>query len=453
MSSSTASKACRLPWMSDTIATRIVVTVSPVGSSPRTQVLSAVLLAAAAAESAVRLLRPKRPQIKPDPVDVEGYFSGDEVRRGAAFARPQLALGLARSALEMSALSALVLGSRRRADRRRGLRRLVRRRPRGVVSANPCLGGVIGGAGLAVGSTLLGLPLSAIARRRAMAVGLVTQSWRGWAEDLGKQLAIEAVLAGGAGGAMVALTRRYPRGWWAPAAAGSVAVGTMLGALAPVLLDPIFNDFQPLPEGELRSDVLELARAAGVSVGEVYAIDASRRTTGANAYVTGLGPTKRVVLFDTLIDRYSRDEVRVVVAHELAHVRHRDVLRGLAYGAAVAPAVAFAVQRLSWILSPERGTPEALPALGLAGALVAAPTALIGNRLSRALEREADSFSLTLSHSPEAFISFERAIALQNVADVRPPRWVSSLLATHPPTLERIGAAVAYARDGVPAPA
>jgi STE24 endopeptidase len=312
---------------------------------------------------------------------------------------------------------------------------------------------VIGGAGLAVGSTLLGLPLSAIARRRAMAVGLVTQSWRGWAEDLGKQLAIEAVLAGGAGGAMVALTRRYPRGWWAPAAAGSVAVGTMLGALAPVLLDPIFNDFQPLPEGELRSDVLELARAAGVSVGEVYAIDASRRTTGANAYVTGLGPTKRVVLFDTLIDRYSRDEVRVVVAHELAHVRHRDVLRGLAYGAAVAPAVAFAVQRLSWILSPERGTPEALPALGLAGALVAAPTALIGNRLSRALEREADSFSLTLSHSPEAFISFERAIALQNVADVRPPRWVSSLLATHPPTLERIGAAVAYARDGVPAPA
>ena len=88
----------------------------------------------------------------------------------------------------------------------------------------------------------------------------------------------------------------------------------------------MFNDFTPLPEGETRSDVLELARAAGVEVGEVFSVDASRRTTGANAYVTGLGPTKRVVLFDTLLDRYSRDEVRVVVAHELAHVRHRDVL-------------------------------------------------------------------------------------------------------------------------------
>jgi STE24 endopeptidase len=207
----------------------------------------------------------------------------------------------------------------------------------------------------------------------------------------------------------------------------------------------VFNDFTPLPEGETRSDVLELARAAGVEVGEVYSVDASRRTTGANAYVTGLGPTKRVVLFDTLLNRYSRDEVRVVVAHELAHVRNRDVLRGVAFAAIVAPAGALAVQRLSWWLSPERGTARALPAMALATALVTAPTGLIVNRVSRALERRADRYSLELSGSPQAFISFERAIAVQNVADLRPPRWVTSLLATHPPTLERIGAAVAYA--------
>ncbi|HUE27584.1 MAG TPA: M48 family metalloprotease, partial [Solirubrobacteraceae bacterium] len=284
------------------------------------------------------------------------------------------------------------------------------------------------------------------ARRRAIAVGLVTQSWRGWGADLVKSTAIEATLAAGAGGAAVALTRRYPRGWWLPAAAGSIGLGTLLGALAPVLLDPVFNDFTPLPDGDTRSDVLELARAAGVEVGEVFSVDASRRTTGANAYVTGLGPTKRVVLFDTLLDRYSRDEVRVVVAHELAHVRNRDVPRSVAYAAIVAPAAALAVQRLSWRLSPERGTARALPALALAAALVAGPTGLIGNRLSRAVERRADDYSLELSGSPEAFISFERAIALQNVADLRPPRWVSSLLATHPPTLERIGAAVAYAQ-------
>jgi STE24 endopeptidase len=294
--------------------------------------------------------------------------------------------------------------------------------------------------------TIVPLPLSALARRRAIAVGLITQSWRGWVADLVKSTAIEAALAAGAGGAIVAVTRRYPRGWWLPAAVGSVGVGALLGALAPVLLDPVFNDFTPLPDGETRSDVLALARAAEVEVGEVFSVDASRRTTGANAYVTGLGPTKRVVLFDTLLDRYSRDEVRVVVAHELAHVRNRDVLRSLAYAAIAAPAAALAVQRLSWGLSPERGTARALPALALAAAVVGAPTGLIGNRLSRAVERRADAYSLELSGSAEAFVSFERAIALQNVADLRPPWWVSSVLATHPPTLERIGAAVAYAR-------
>ena len=190
--------------------------------------------------------------------------------------------------------------------------------------------------------------------------------------------------------------------------------------------------------------MLELALAAGVKVGEVYSVDASRRTTAANAYVAGLGPTKRVVLFDTLLDRYSRDEVRVVVAHELGHVRHRDVMRGVVYAALVAPAAALAVQRLSWALSPERGTAAALPALALSAVLVGAPTGVIGNRLSRAIERRSDAYSLTLTGAPEAFISFERAIALQNVADLEPPRWLTSLLATHPPTAERIGAAVTY---------
>jgi STE24 endopeptidase len=286
-----------------------------------------------------------------------------------------------------------------------------------------------------------------ISRRRGIAVGLITQSWRDWAADLLKASAIEGALAAGAGSAAVAVTRRYPRGWWLPASAGSVVFGAGLAALAPVVLDPVFNDFTPLPEGQTRSDVLELARAAGVTVGEVYSVDASRRTTAANAYVAGLGPTKRVVLFDTLLDRYSRDEVRVVVAHELAHVRNRDVVRGVVYAALVAPAAALAVQRLSWALSPERGTAAALPALALAAVLVGAPTGVIGNRLSRAIERRSDAYSLKLTGAPEAFISFERAIALQNVADLEPPRWLTSLLATHPPTAERIGAAVGYSES------
>jgi STE24 endopeptidase len=290
------------------------------------------------------------------------------------------------------------------------------------------------------------LPLRAISRRRATKVGLVTQSWRGWVVDLAKATAIEAVFAGAGGAIAFAAIRRYPRGWWALGAGGSVVVGSLFAGLAPVVLDPIFNDYTPLEEGELRSDVLELADAAGIRVREVYSVDASRRTTAANAYVTGLGPTKRVVLFDTLLDRYTREEVRVVVAHELAHVRNRDVPRGIAYAAIVAPGAALAVQRVSWSLSSRREPPASLPALALAGALVSVPVGLIGNRLSRAIERRADAYSLELTGSSDAFVSFEKAIALQNVADLNPPRWVTALLATHPTTAERIGAAVAYSR-------
>jgi STE24 endopeptidase len=152
-----------------------------------------------------------------------------------------------------------------------------------------------------------------------------------------------------------------------------------------------------------------------------------------------------VVLFDTLLDRYSRDEIRMVVAHELGHVRYRDVPRNVAYAALIAPATALAVQRLSWALSSERGTPATLPSLALAAGLVTTPVGVIGNRLSRALERRADQFSLELAGAPEAFVSFERTIALQNVADLKPPRWISRLMASHPPTDERIGAAVAFA--------
>jgi STE24 endopeptidase len=390
-----------------------------------------VLLALATAELGVRLLSPREPPIEPADVDVRAYFSDEEIERGTRFARPQLGLALARSVVELIALGATV---------RRGPPVPVRR------ISQPAAGGAVVGAGLTVALATLPLPLAAVARRRAVAVGLVTQSWRGWALDLVKSTAIGAGLAAGTGSAVTVITRRYPRGWWLPAAAGSVVAGGVFAALAPVVLDPIFNDFTPLPEGQTRSDVLELAGAARVNVREVYSVDASRRTTAANAYVTGLGPTKRVVLFDTLLDRYSRDEVRVVVAHELAHVHHRDVSRSVVYGGLVAPAAALAMQRLSWALSPERGTAGALPALALAAALVAAPSGLIGNRLSRALERRADAYSLELSGSPDAFISFERAIAVQNVADLKPPAFVRTLLATHPSTAERIGAAVAWSR-------
>lgn len=393
-------------------------------------VAAPALLALGCAYAASRLLSPREPAPAVEPVDLHEHFSDAEIARGRHYARGQMAIGLARAAIDTWALSAVV---------RRPARRC-------LPGGQGALAGAGTAASLSVALSLPGLPLSALARRRSLRVGLATQSWRDWGIDLLKAQAIEAAFTGAAGAGVTALTRRWPRGWWLPAASGSVLIGGALSALAPVLLDPIFNEFTPLPEGETRADVLALAQAAGVRVDGVYSVDASRRTTAANAYVTGLGPTKRIVLFDTLLDNFSRDEIRVVVAHELAHVRHRDVPRSIVFAAITAPAAMLAVQRLSWALAPQRGTPGALPALALAAGIVAAPIGLIANRMSRALERRADAFSLELSDAPQAFVSFERAIALQNVADVQPPRALTALLASHPATGERIGIALAYQR-------
>ena len=131
--------------------------------------------------------------------------------------------------------------------------------------------------------------------------------------------------------------RRFGRDWWAPGAAAVAGFAVVFTYLGPVVLDPMFNQFTALPAGETREDVLDLARRAGVEVGEVYEVDASRRTTAANAYVTGLGHTKRVVLYDTLLKEFTPAETRLVVAHELGHVRHKDVPGGLLWLALVAP--------------------------------------------------------------------------------------------------------------------
>jgi STE24 endopeptidase len=222
-----------------------------------------------------------------------------------------------------------------------------------------------------------------------------------------------------------------------------VAVSAGLLYAGPILLDPLFNRFQALPAGQARSDVLELAREAGVDVGEVYEMDASRRTTAANAYVTGLGHTKRVVLYDTLLEDFSFEEVRLVVAHELAHVANRDVPNGLLFLAIVAPFGMLAVARMTEALGGREPGARTVPAAALALAIVVPSVTAVSNQLSRAVEARADADAMRLTGRPEAQIAFQRRIAVQNVADPDPPRWSQVAFGTHPTALERIGAAEA----------
>jgi STE24 endopeptidase len=414
---------------------------------PRPAAVPALAATLLAAELAVALLRPRERAIDPAPVQLRAYFSEPEIAAGRAYARPQRRLGLVRAAVETALVAGLALQSPRPLRRRRLAGRLPARRAPRAASARD---GARAGAALTLASTVVTLPLAAAGRRRALRAGLATQSWGGWAADVLRANAIGATFAAAGGALATELRTRLPERWWLAAAGGGVALSAGAAFAAPVLLEPLFNRFTPLPEGPVREDVLALARDAGVDVGEVFEVDASRRTTAANAYVTGLGATKRVVLFDTLLRDYERDELRLVVAHELAHVRHRDVVRGLAQLAIVAPFAARAVERLAARMGVTASTPPAvaLPRLMLALGLAGLPLGLASARLSRAIERRADAFALRLTDAPAAMIAFQRRIALQNRADLEPPRRLMRVLASHPPTIERIGAAVAFAQGG-----
>jgi len=267
--------------------------------------------------------------------------------------------------------------------------------------------------------------------------GFSTQRPREWAVDRAKGLAVAVVLTTLPVLALVALVRALPRSWplvAAPAAAGFVLV---LGLLAPLVLEPVFNRFGPLGDEGLAAELRALAARAGVPIREVLVADASRRTRKANAYVSGLGRTRRVVLFDTLLARADHGQVRLVVAHELGHRRARHVAKAtlLAMGGAAASVVVY------WAVADAPGDPRSTPFLLLvAGALELAALPIL-SAISRRWERHADRFSLELTGDRAAFERAHRELATANLADLDPPRALYLLLFSHPTPPERLTAA------------
>ena len=398
--------------------------------------VAAVLIA----EAAVLLLRPKGEQIDPVPVRESKYFDPGQVERAEDYRDGQRLLTVGEIAVGAAVLLALALGRPRVA--RRWLEALARR---------PVLGAAAAGAAISLAVTLAQLPLSAIAHERSVDVGISTQGFGDWLADAGKSTAISAALAGLGATLLLALIRRLPRAWWPIAAAGVAVYAIAFVVLAPILLAPLFNDFRKLPPGAARDEILHLADRADVDVGEVYSVDASRRSTSLNAYVSGLGPTKRVVVYDNLLSGVERPALRSVLAHELAHAHNQDIWRGIAFLAIVAPAGMLFVYLAGTALArrggADPGSPAALPAYALAIGVATGVLGIAGNQLSRDVEAEADAFALRLTHDPKALIDLQTRLADRNLTDPEPPGWARFVFGTHPTTLERIGAAEAYERS------
>jgi STE24 endopeptidase len=381
------------------------------------------------------------PRGGPSPVDPGAGLSPAEIDRAEAFAaalRPaslfSLTLGLGVTAV----LGLTVLGAQLVA------------RVAAPFGGSRVARTFVGVAALTVLGRLATLPVSAYAEMVRHRYGLSTRGWGLWLRDVTVATAISAAVTALALGSFLWLVRRAPRTWWAwsaGVAAGFVVIGSFL---YPVVFEPAFNRFDPLPAGELRTDLLALAEESGVPVRDVLVSDASRRTTALNAYVSGIGATRRIVVYDTTLEELPDEQIESIVAHELGHVVNEDVLTGTLIGAlGAAAAAALFGWLLAWTPLLRRagadgpGDPRVVPLvlfLLAAGGLVATP---VQNTVSRQIEARADLHALDATRDPGSFIAMQRRLATTNLSDPDPPAAWHWFFGSHPTAAQR----VAFAHD------
>lgn len=301
---------------------------------------------------------------------------------------------------------------------------------------------------LAIGHRVLTLPLAWLGGfwlpRR---YGLLHQSFGRWLLDAAKAALLAGVLGLMAAEVVYGLMRLTPW-WWLWGAVIFLGGYALLALVAPIWLVPLFYRLTPLPDGPLKTQLLALADRVGVPVTGIWVVDQSRKSRTANAAVTGLGRTRRVLLFDTLLHEFAPDEVEAVVAHELAHQLHGDVRRGLLVQS-VLTLVTFWVADgalhlgTEWLGLEGAGDLAGLPVFGLILLGVGLAALPLANGWSRHVERQADRFALEAIADPATFIGAMTRLAALNLAERDPHPVEEFVLYSHP----SIGRRIAYARQ------
>ncbi|MEV0133361.1 M48 family metallopeptidase [Dactylosporangium sp. NPDC050688] len=312
---------------------------------------------------------------------------------------------------------------------------------------------LLGGLAVVFIGEVVALPLAAWRQSILRRYGLSTQDWSGWTVDMLKGYAVGAVIGAIVLVGFFTVTHFAPRWWWTWGAAGAALLTVLLSFVFPVLVEPVFNKFTPMPEGEQRTRLMALAERDGVPVRDVLVADASRRTRAVNAYVSGLGPTRRIVVYDTLLEKAPQEEVESVVAHELGHAKDGDVFTGTLLGAFGAAAAVCALYLLgSWGALLRRagvdaiGEPRAvalLVAVATVAGLLAGPAQAF---VSRRVEGRADRHALQLTDDPAGFEAMQGRLSLVNLGDPDPNRVEHFLFGSHPTAVQRMAQARAWAR-------
>ena len=305
---------------------------------------------------------------------------------------------------------------------------------------------------LVVISKVLSLGLDYYSFRLEQRYQLSNQKLRGWAWDQTKELLVEAVLASVLVELLYFIIREFPEHWWVVAWLGFLGVTVLLAQLAPVVLFPIFYKFEPLQDEDLKLRLIRLGERAGTRVRGVYKWHLSEKSKKANAALTGLGNTRRIILADTLLADYSADEIEAVLAHELGHHVHRHIPKGIALQTVITLigfwaanwALQYAVHR--WHMFETLSDFANLPLLALIFVLLSFVLMPALNAFSRYNERQADRYAFENIANISSFVSSMNKLADQNLAERTPSRWVEWLLHSHPAIARRIAAAEGWAK-------
>jgi STE24 endopeptidase len=278
--------------------------------------------------------------------------------------------------------------------------------------------------------------------------GMSNQSFKDWVVDGLKGMTVGAPIGLIVLEVLYAFLRAFPETWWLWAAGFLLVFEVLLANLAPILIMPIFNKFVPLGDehADLAQRLIKLAGRANTKVRGVFKFDMSKRTKAANAALTGIGNTRRIILGDTLLNEFTPDEIETVLAHELGHHVNKDIPLGIMVGASsTLLSLYLASLGLNWAIGyfgfVGPADPAALPALMLILMLYGLITMPLKHAFSRWRERLADRYSLQATNQPEAFASAMTRLANQNLAEVDPEKWVVFLFYSHPPLEERIARA------------
>lgn len=369
------------------------------------------------------------------------HFDPDFLSRSAEYHQYRLQLFLLQTTLLLSFLLLLVRGTLGQWGRKAVE----------IAGGRPWLARVLILGSIYVALGLLRLPFSVVRYHHALSYGLRHDTLQLYLTDWTKSFLVTGSMVLIVGLLLLGLFALFPRAWTVIATAVTGLLVVVLTILAPLLIDPLYYQFRPLDNKALENRLVAMASCAGLVADKVLVANASRRSSSVNAYFTGIGATRRIVLYDNLVEKFSDEEVAMVFAHELGHWKGNHIRQGLSFGIlGLFIGLVFADRLLRRLVDRplngirSRGDPAlAVPAYAIYVLLMF--VALVpSNMISRQVEAEADWTALELTEDPRTFVETRVRISQSNLSNVLPSKWVEFLFFGHPSPVRRIRMAENY---------